>query len=820
MRWLDQLTQDLRAATRSMSRYPVACAVAVLSLAAGIGSTTATLSARNVLFLNPPPLYREPAQLSRVTQATPDRPIGPIPGPLYTIWAQPAAQPASPSPSQPDPAAASLAFAATAPARPSTLRTADRLETVAVRPVTPDAFAVIGVPAALGQTFSTASMKADAVTPAVLSERSWQTLFNARPDVIGTTIWLDDRAYTIVGVMPRRFWVSSMESPIWTPLDVRTLAPTDGLDVLVRCPSGMTPAMLSEQLQRGVADYVRTLPESERRRWVRVTDVNGTQIGNSISPVVLILMAFSVLLTLLIACSNVAILMIAQWTTREQEIGIRASLGASRGRLLRLLLTESLLVAITGGLLGVCTTLGLLGLLASRGGGDAGFYDLSVQPRVLIQAVAITLFAGLIAGLAPALYETRRLHANPLRAVSSDRVRQRWRHGLVIFEITVTVALLVVTAAMVDGYRRNMSADMGFDPHPLVSARIERTAGVRIAEMLDRLRDTPGIASVAASTSMPLAASAPRQPLSLEAGAAPATMTEVARATSDYFSTLQVPMRAGRAFTAGDMTTTARVAIVNATLARQLWPTGDPLGATIWLDKGATAYQVVGIVADYKDAPLSVARARVFLPMSLDAQTRTQLPLQQPTSAETSQLLDVRRVHVLLRATGHPATVVQAVRNRIREAGGGHVAAAVFTFDQVIAVGGSEILVGAFAMLPLIGTGILLTAAGIYSVLSFAVARRSRELAVRLAIGASSGDLVRLVAVHSLRLVLTGTLLGIGATFWVTRIVQGAGGVFDSPGWMAFGVPVMLVVIVAVLATWVPSRRVLRISPAALLRVG
>ncbi len=178
----------------------------------------------------------------------------------------------------------------------------------------------------------------------------------------------------------------------------------------------------------------------------------------------------AVLLTLLIACANVAILMIAQWTAREHEIAIRASIGASRGRIVRSLLTESLLVSICGGILGVCTTFALRGVILRNSGGNV-FFDLSIDAHILVQTAIIALLTGIAAGVGPALYETRRLHTNPLRAIasSSDRVRQRWRNALVVFEIAVTIALLVVTATMIDGYWRTRHAEMGFDTGPLLT---------------------------------------------------------------------------------------------------------------------------------------------------------------------------------------------------------------------------------------------------------------------------------------------------------------------------------------------------------------
>ena len=212
-------------------------------------------------------------------------------------------------------------------------------------------------------------------------------------------------------------------------------------------------------------------------------------------------------MTLLIACANVAILMIAQWTAREHEIAIRASIGASRGRIVRSLLTESLLVSICGGILGVCTTFALRGVIL-RNSGSNGFFDLSIDARILVQTAIIALVTGIAAGVGPALYETRRLHTNPLRAIasSSDRVRQRWRNALVVFEIAVTIALLVVTATMIDGYWRTRHAEVGFDTGPLLTVRVDNRNGVQSRLIVEALTGIPGVAAASASTLVPFAA--------------------------------------------------------------------------------------------------------------------------------------------------------------------------------------------------------------------------------------------------------------------------------------------------------------------------
>ena len=222
----------------------------------------------------------------------------------------------------------------------------------------------------------------------------WQTLFDARIDAIGSAIWIDNQPYTVVGVMPERFWFSSMDSPIWTPLDASALASDVGLEVVVRRPAGVTPDRAAEQLQRGLTEYASHLPAAERHLQLKVSGIEGTPLGRSVALVLPWLLGGSVLLTLLIACANVAILVIAQWTAREHEIAIRASLGASRGRIVRALLTESLLIATLGGVLGIGVTLALRSVMAHNAGPILRFFDLSLDPWIVVESALITLVTG------------------------------------------------------------------------------------------------------------------------------------------------------------------------------------------------------------------------------------------------------------------------------------------------------------------------------------------------------------------------------------------------------------------------------------------
>jgi hypothetical protein len=332
--WLDHLWQDVRSAARSVTKYPVACAVAVISLAGGIGATTATLTIREVVFRRAPALYRDAAQLSRVQIGSPDRPITPIGnrvhGLLFTAWRD--ATPGS-------------TLAASTTARVREVRTADRLETAPVRSVTPAFFAVLGVDAALGRTLSDGAAATTGPAAAVLSYRLWDILFDKRSDALGATLWIENQPHVVVGVMPERFWFSTMDSPVWTALDSGALSSDADLEVVIRRGPGVTPDALAQQLQAGLAEYAGRLPAGERQLRLKVSGLEGTPLGQSVSLVLPWLLGASVLLTLLIACANVAILVIAQWTAREHEIAIRAALGASRGRIVQALVTESVMIA-------------------------------------------------------------------------------------------------------------------------------------------------------------------------------------------------------------------------------------------------------------------------------------------------------------------------------------------------------------------------------------------------------------------------------------------------------------------------------------------
>ena len=787
--WLDHLVQDVRAAARSLVRYPVVTVVAILSLAAGIAATAASLTLRDSIFQNPPPLYRDPQQLSRVQVNRQDRPIRPagsfVPGDLYGQWVQ---------------VLGAGVVAAGGRAAAADVRIADRVETISVRRVSDNLFPLLGVAPVLGRGLSPDRAGRAASPEAVLSHRLWRDWFTESPDVIGQTLWIGDTAHTIVGVMPRRFWYGAIDTPIWTRLDPVPSA-DETLQVVVRRPAGQTPAALSARLEGPLAEYSRRLKPDLGPLHMRVSPLKGTPIGEDMSLLLPFVLGAAVALTLLTACANVSILMIAQWTRREAETAVRAALGATRPRLVRAFLAESVLLAVLAGALGIGAAYVLHAIMLREASVVEDFLDVSIHAGVLIKSVVITLLAGVLAGLGPALVETRRLQFDPLRGIAaSDRSRQRWSHTLVVLEITFTLALLVVTSSMVGGVARALSSETGFDTSRLLAAAVERRDGVPVEQLAGRIRQVPGVGAVAAATALPLVGSGPRQAVSVDSAGGDGTLAERISIGPGFFSTLGVPMKIGRSFTSVDRPE-ARTVVINESLARRLFGAQSPIGRQLWLER--LSYDVIGVVSDYMSNPIE---RRTTAPQMF-------FPLPDGARAVTS-------VRFLVRASGDPAALVQPVRQSLVDAVPGLALSHTFTLEQIRTVQGQETLVGTAPLFPLMVIGMLLMSSGLYGVLAFAVSRRTRELAVRMAIGADWSTQVRLVMAQSLRLVMLGSALGIALTFGLSRVVRAAGGegsLYDPP-WPAFVLPVFIVMVVAALATWVPTRRALRIDPARLLR--
>jgi len=786
--WFEELRRDLRSAVRNVRRNPVSAAIVVLSLSGGIGAATAALIVRNVIFHNPPPLYVAPQDLAQVQAAPRDRPILPagydVPLALFRRWRQDLGP----------------AVAGAMGARPGDVQHAGEVTTLPIRAVTPNLFHLLGIQPAAGRLFDPDGHSAT-TGEVVLSYGIWQRAFGGRSDIAGTAVSINGLPATVVGVLPDRFWFRDMSDQVWVAMDERLIPPDLSLQTVARRPSDLTAAGFTAALQRGVEAHNRDRSPGAPALHIRVSGVGGTPMGAAMSLALPYIMGMAVLLVLLIGCANAAILLIAQWTARETDTAVRSSLGASRGRLVRTLLTEAVCLSVTAGAFGLMATLVLRWFVMTRMAANMARFDMSIPPRVLVQSAVIAIAAGIVAGIAPALYETARLQLNPLRGLqSSDRLRQRWSHLLVIAEISITVALLVMTTSMAIGYQRLRDAQFGFDTRHTAVVAVRNEKALAVRPVLDRVVTVPGIRAAAVASSAPMYSQRPKQLVALDDRGRNELSVERNAVTPTFFDTIDVAMRAGRTFTEAERSESG-VVVINETLARRLLGTTAALGRQIWVDR--VPHVVVGVVADYATTyqEFQAIAPKFFVP--LDPQPRQE-----------------RFLYVVSRADGNVEAVTQPLQRALRPATGGNPITEVYTYMGMADVINREWLVALAPLGPLITMGIVLTAAGIYGVLAFAIARRTRELAIRVSLGATGRDQLWLVSRRSLRLVVTGTAIGVGLTFTLAQLarVADAEGSYLYPPPAAFVLPVVVMLMVASLATCLPMLRARRIDPVVLLR--
>jgi predicted permease len=789
IRAVEALRRDLRSAWRNVRRNPVSALVIIVSLAGGIGAATVALVVRNVVFYNPPPLYHAPEALARVQAAPRERPILPIgaapPAALVARWR----------------GALGDRIAASIGSRPAEMERGQGAEPVTVQAVTPNLLAVLGINPVAERLFDTAAPGVSG--EAVLSYGIWQRSFGGRADVVGTKVRLNGVPLTIIGVLPQRFWFSSMADQVWVGVDPRLIPEDTGLDVIVRREPRMSPAALAAVLERGLDAYHRTRAPGSPTLHMRISRVQGTPTGAAMSLAIPYIIGFAVMLTLFLGCANAAILLIAQWTDRETDTAVRLALGAGRGRLIRTLLTEATLLSMAAGAVGVLIAFGARWWIATRSGLDLAMFDLSIPPRVIAETVMISVGAGVLAGIAPAVYETARLQIHPLRGLqASDRTRHRWTNALVIAEIAATVGLLVMTTTMVTAYQRIKNARFGFDTSHIGVAIVNNAGGVPVRPLLDAARSTAGVRAAAMAVNTPLFGGRSRQEVSVDPSGERATPAQANGVTSGFFAAFEIAMREGRTFTEDEAPGSA-AAIVNETLARRLFRRGPFVGRQIWL--GKTPKLIVGVVSDYATSwtEFETIEPKVFVPLA-----------PQPKAA---------RGLMLIARADQPSSILQPLQRAIRAVGGPETSTAnAFTYSQMLGTLTNEWLLSIAPLGPLITIAMAVTAAGIYGVLAFAIARRTRELAVRVALGATERDQMTLITRRSARLVAIGAGGSVGVAFvlsQIARIAGSAGTVIDPPP-AAFVVPVVMMIMVAALATWLPTRRVRRIDPAILLKTS
>ncbi len=819
--WLEDSLRDLRFALRSLSKTPGFAAIAILVIAVGVGANTAVFSVINTVLLKPLS-YPDPLSLVQLMNTSP-RGAGPGANiPKFNIWHQQ---------SSIFQQVAAYDFGGAG----LNLTGGDHPEQVQGFHVSADYFALFGAPIMAGRTFTAAEDSPNGGHVVVLSYGLWKSRFGGNSKIVGSNIQLDGQPYLVVGVIGRNF-VTDSPVDLWVPFqfDLGSQDMAHYFTVAARLKPGITLPQANAQLRLAADQYRRTYGSNalSPQDGFSVISLQESIIGNTRAPLLVLLGAVG--FVLLIACANVANLLLARASARKRELATRAALGAGRGQIIRQLLIESLVLSLSGGLLGL--VLGFAGvrllLSISPGGiprlGEDGS-AVTLDLNILLFTLGISVLTGILFGLLPAIHVSRpnlaaALNDSGSRAGISFR-SGRLRSFLVVSEMALALVLVIGAALLIRTFLKLQMVDPGFDARNLLTMtmsvsgdRFQKTAPVAqvVREGTERILAVPGVVSVAATNCLALQGGfgmifdivgRPKgnQPFTGGAGFYSISWS--------YFDTFKIPLLRGRGFTEQDDASAPGVVIINQAMARQYWPNGDPLKDRMQIGPGAgpafaePPRQVIGIVGDTRDGGLD----RDPFPMMF-------IPIAQMPDAETALNSRVAPLYWVVRSKVDPHTLATPIAAALREASGGLPVAHIRTMDEIEIRTTSRQRFNMLLLTVFGGAGLLMATIGVYGVMSYSVQQRTQELGVRMALGAQASNLRNMVIGQGMWLTLIGVAVGIGGAFWLTRFL--ASFLFGVKAWdpLAFIVTPLLLSAVALIAIWIPAQRATRVDPMTALR--
>jgi putative ABC transport system permease protein len=788
--------------------------VAVVVLALGIGANTAIFSVVNAILLRPLP-FQASERLVQVWHVPPPKsfpgltrfPVSPA---NYLDW------------EKQNHVFESMAIYGN---RSYNMTGLGEPESVSGIAVSPEFFFVLRVQPILGRVFLSEENQDGRGKVAVLSQAFWQTHFASDPNIVGRTISLDRLSFTVVGVIASKslFPVSSdphSQPQLWTPLAwtdaERAIRGNHNYRVIARLKPGADVKQSQAEMNTISARLEQEYPNDDKGWGATVVPLRDQLVGD-VRPALMVLLG-AVGFVLLIACANVANLVLVKTLARQKEIAIRAALGASSVRVARQILSETLLLALTGGMLGlVFAHFGVKLIVAFLARSLPRTTDITVDGWVLAFTLAVSVLTGVVAGLLPAIRASKTNLNDSLKQglgrTDADSSGNRTRSVLVISEVALSLVLLIGAGLMIRTLARLRNVDPGLDPHNVLTMSFSLSSTKynksvqQIAfydQLLQRVRGLPGVASAGAIDFLPLGDGGSTQPIAVEGRPALAMSEQpevaVRAVEPSFFETMRIPLLRGRAFSTADIADRPAVILISESMAKRFWPDENPLGKRLNMSfSPEKSRQVVGVVGDVKGDGLDV----------LDPVATLYVPLaQQPKSS----------MSVVVRTSSPPNTLVSAVSAAVHEVDGEQPVLDVITMDDIVADSLSHqrfnmLLLSAFS-----GLALLLAAIGIYSVLAYSVRRRMREIGVRMALGARRGDILHMILGQGTKLALIGTGIGIAAAFGLTRLMasQLFGVTATDP--VTFLSVATLIVLVALAACYIPARRATKVDPIVALR--
>jgi putative ABC transport system permease protein len=791
------MLEDIRYGFRMMARNPGVTAVAALALALGIGANTAMFSVVNTVLLRPLPL-KDPDRLLWLWPTNPSRgfPFAFTSYPVYEHWRK----------------CQSLdSISAYAPGS-ANLTTGGDPERVALTRVNSTFLSMLGVRPFRGRDFLPEEDTPGGPRVAILDHKLWQRRFGADPKVINTQMKLDGEPYTIIGVLPAGFDFTGRENDLFVTI-ARSTTRTDNLSVgaFGRLKPGATPRRVEAEIDAVYRALEKDNPHSMKGWTVRAWRVRDFMVRDVRLSLLVLLGA--VALVLLIACANVANLLLARAGSRQRELAMRTALGAGRGRLIRQLLTESMLLGVLGGAVGLVLAWWGVKLMPLVGPERYPFLkEISIDPRVLGFTVAATLVTGLLFGAAPALAASRARVYETLKeggaGTGESLGRNRFRNALVVAEVALALLLMIGASLMMRSLLRLQETRPGFNPEGLLTASISLPMAKypepaqRVAfydRLLRRIEAIPGVRSASMTNLLPLTGNNQGVGLVIE-GAPPPRPGEIPTLYNRsvdrrYFQAMQIPLKRGRLFTEQD-TGTPRVAIINETMAKRYWPDKDPVGKRF--GNGRDWITVIGVAGDLKHMSLAQTPDPEFFEPYAQS-PRPEMVLTVRTAADPMRLAPALRAAVHEVDGEQPVSRLGSMSERVSQS----------TAPRRFSV----VLLAIFAVLAL-----TLAAVGIYGVISFSVTRRTREIGIRMAMGAGTGDVLRMVVGQAVLLAVTGVALGVAGGLALTRVIGSLLYNVSATDPATFILVPLVLIGVAALASYIPARRAARVDPTVALR--
>ena len=820
--WIEDTWRDLRFAFRSLAKTPGFTVIAILVITVGIGVNTAVFSVINTVLLKPL-TYPDPHALVELRNTSPQ---GSFPGaniPKFNIWHQ-------------QTGIFQQIAAYDWGGSGINITGGDHPQQVQGVHVSAEYFSMFGAPVAAGRTFTSAEDSPHGGHFTVLSYGLWKSRFGANPNIVGSSIQLDGQPYLVVGVLGSNF-VTDTPADLWVPFqfDLNSQDMAHYFTVAARLKPGVNLPQVNAQLRLAADQYRRAYGEHSLPPGAgfSVVSLQEATIGDTRFPLFVLMGAVG--FVLLIACANVANLLLGRASSRKREFATRAALGAGRGQILRQLLTESLALSLTGGVLGL--VLGFVGvhLLLSINPGDIPRIGedgsgVTLDFNIVFFTLGISLLTGILFGLAPAISASKpnlaaTLNENGSRSGIGFRTG-KVRSGLVIGEIALTLILVIGAALLIRTFLKLQAVNPGFATHNVISMamsvngdRFQKTAPVAqvIRDGADRVLAVPGVIDVGVTNCLPMAGGFGMSfdVVGRPNGDSPSTGGAGFSSISwRYFNALKIPLLRGRSFTEQDNSGAPAVAIINEAMARHYWPKGDPLRDRIQIGPGAGpafaegSRQIIGIVGDTHDGGPN----RDPFPIMY-------IPLAQMPDLETALNSRVAPLWWIVRAEVSPSSLIPAITTALRDASGGLPVAHVRTMDEVEARNTARQRFNMLLLIVFGSAGLIMAAIGVYGVMSYSVQQRTQELGVRMALGAQASHLRSMVIRQGMALTLIGVILGIGGAFGLTRFLSSFLFGVKTLDPMAFIATPLMLSAVALLSIWIPATRATRVDPMTALRL-